>query len=149
LRGFGAGIMFLPLNTRALINLKGRDLIEGSAIFNLLRQLGGSLGIAILATLFTRGATRHMAEISGKATLTDQETQIRLARLTGKLISLGCDPATGHLKALGFLEQALRRQAALLSFQNLFAWVGWVMIFSLPLVFLFPQSSSVPQSSEL
>lgn len=142
LRGFGAGIMFLPLNTRALINLKGRDLIEGSAIFNLLRQLGGSLGIAILATMYTRGSTRHMAEISEKATLVDQETGLRLARLTAKMASLGFDPATSHLKSLGFLNQALHRQAALLSFQNLFAWVGWMMLFSLPIAFLLPQNAA-------
>jgi DHA2 family multidrug resistance protein len=141
LRGFGAGIMFMPLNTRALMNLKGRDLTEGSAIFNLMRQLGGSLGIALLATMLTRGTTRHMAEITEKANLYEPETQERLARLVRGLIERGSDPALAPMRSLAVLEQLLRKQAALLSFQNVFALVGWIMIFSLPLILILRQSS--------
>jgi DHA2 family multidrug resistance protein len=59
LRGAAMGFLFVPLSLATLIGLKGREIAEGTGIFNLARQLGGSAGIAILSTFLDHRTTFH------------------------------------------------------------------------------------------
>lgn len=136
LRGFGTGCMFVPLTTAAMAGLHGRDLGQGAAIFNLSRQLGGSMGIAALATLLTRYRAVYGAHLSEHLGSGDPEVLHRLGTLTQAFRAAGADSTTAATRALAVLDRTTQGQATLLAFEQLFRLVGVVILAIIPLVFL-------------
>ena len=133
-RGMGTGFMFVPLTTSAIANLKGRTLADGSAIFNLTRQLGGSIGIAVLATKLTQRAQQHRAALVEPAGVYDATTLDRLQMMARGFTSRGIDPMTAARKALAALDYTVQRQATLLAFSDVFHLVMILMLCALPLI---------------
>ena len=133
-RGLGTGFMFVPLTTSAIANLKGRDLAEGSAIFNLTRQLGGSIGIAVLATKLTQQAQLHRATLVEHAGAYDPATLDRLQVVTRGMMARGYDAFTASQKAIAVLDASVQRQAVLLAFGDVFKLVMVLMICAIPLI---------------
>jgi len=136
LRGFGTGMMFVPLTTAAMAGLHGRDLGEGAAIFNLSRQLGGSMGIAALATLMTRYGVQFGARLSESISLFSYATQQRLAAMTQAFLPTSPDAATAQQRAIAALQLTARGQALTLTFEQIFRLVGVIVLAIIPLVFL-------------
>ncbi len=136
LRGFATGCMFIPLATSAMGGLKGRSLAHGAAIFNLTRQLGGSVGIAILANLLTRRAAIHRATLVEHVVVGDPIATARLSAITQGLIARGVNAYTATQQALGILSNIVQRQATMLAFRDIFLIVGVLMLVSMPLIFL-------------
>ncbi len=141
LRGFGTGMMFVPLASSALANLHGRDMAEGTAIFNLTRQLGGSMGIAFLATRLTAATARNRAVLTEHVSLYDPATRERLAAMTHAFNGAGFDPLSAARKAFGALAGQLQLQALTLSYEGTFRLVGIIMVCSIPLVLLLRRPS--------
>lgn len=136
LRGFGTGCMFVPLTTAAMAGLFGRDLGQGAAIFNLSRQLGGSMGIAALATLLTRYRNSYGAYLSEHIGRGDPEVVQRLTTLTQGFRAAGVDSTTAAARALAVLDRTVQGQASVLAFEQIFRLVGVVILLIIPLVFL-------------
>ncbi len=136
LRGFGTGMMFVPLTTAAMAGLHGRDLGEGAAIFNLSRQLGGSMGIAALATLMTRYGVQFGARLSENITLFSPALQQRLAMMTQAFLPTSPDAATAQQRAIAALQLTAQGQAMALTFDQIFRLVGIIVLAIIPLVFL-------------
>jgi DHA2 family multidrug resistance protein len=134
-RGATTVLMFLPLSLAALGNLSKQDISAGSGFYNLTRQLGGSIGIAILTTLLTQREAFHRAILLAKLTPYDLQTTQRLDSLTELFQSQGSDPVTAHQQALAALEQLVNTQSAILSYADIFRFVGIVFLCSLPLLF--------------
>lgn len=136
LRGFGTGCMFVPLTTSAMAGLFGRDLGQGAAIFNLSRQLGGSMGIAALATMLTRYRNSYDAYLSEHIGRGDPEVLQRLSTLTQGFRAAGADSTTAAARALTVLDRTVQGQATVLAFEQIFRLVGVVILLIIPLVFL-------------
>jgi DHA2 family multidrug resistance protein len=136
LRGVGIGLMFVPLTASALAKLRGRALGQGAAIFNLSRQLGGSIGIAALATLLTRYTASYRAIISEHVTAFDPATQARLAAATQGFMATSPDSATAASRAVESVSRAINAQASLLAYEQIFRIVGVIILCSIPLVLL-------------
>ena len=136
LRGMGTGFMFVPLATSSTASLVGRDLAEGSAIFNLTRQLGGSIGIAVLATQLTRAQDAHRAVLVEHVTSLDLTTSDRLAAITHGLVARGIAPEAAPARALELLDLTIQRQAAMLAYVDIFHTVALVVLCSVPLILL-------------
>lgn len=141
LRGFGTGMMFVPLTTSAMAGLYGRDLGQGAAIFNLSRQLGGSIGIAALATLMTRYGVQYGAIVSQHVSLYDPAVQQRLAAMTQAFMPTSPDAATAQGRALAALARQVRGQGMVLTFEQIFRLVGLIVLMIIPLVFLLKKPS--------
>ena len=133
-RGGFSVLMFLPLSLATLGPLPKQDVSAGSGFYNLTRQLGGSVGIAVLTTLLDRRESFHRARLVEHVSAYDPETNQRLDSLTGALQSQGIDPVTAHQKALGLLDQSVNLQSAVMSFSDIFWFVGMVFLCSLPLL---------------
>ncbi|MBD2157857.1 DHA2 family efflux MFS transporter permease subunit [Leptolyngbya sp. FACHB-16] len=133
-RGAVTVLMFLPLSLATLGGLPMEDISAGSGFYNLTRQLGGSVGIAILTTLLTQREAFHRAILLSKLTAYDPETSQRLASLTSLFQSRGADVVTAKQQALASLSQLVNTQAAVLSYADIFRFVGIVFICSLPLL---------------
>lgn len=133
-RGATTVLMFLPLSLATLGGLPKEDISAGSGFYNLTRQLGGSIGIAILTTLLAQREAFHRAILLSKLTPYDPETSQRLAAMTGLFQSRGADTATAQQQAIASLSQLVNTQAAILSYADIFRFVGVVFLCSLPLL---------------
>lgn len=133
-RGATTVLMFLPLSLAALGGLPPEDISAGSGFYNLMRQLGGSIGIAILASLLDRRQAFHRAMLLTDLSAYDRETLQRLEALTGYFQSRGVDAAIAQQQALETLDRLVSLQSAVLSYADIFRFVGIIFLCSLPLL---------------
>lgn len=133
-RGAVTVLMFLPLSLATLGPLPKQDVSAGSGFYNLTRQLGGSVGIALLTTLLTQREAFHRAILLDHLTAYDSVTNQRLDALTAAMQNQGSDAVTAHQQALELLNQIVSQQAAVLSFADVFRVVGVAFLCSLPLL---------------
>ncbi|MDZ8023619.1 MAG: DHA2 family efflux MFS transporter permease subunit [Nostoc sp. DedQUE11] len=133
-RGAFTVLMFLPLSLATLGGLPKQDISAGSGFYNLTRQLGGSIGIALLTTLLDRREAFHRAILLAKLSSYDPETNQRLDALNGALQGQGMDATTAQQQALALLSQTVDTQAAVLSYADCFRVVGIAFLCSLPLL---------------
>src|SRR5207253_8332287 len=119
-RGVGLGLIFVPLTNLALADLPMSRIPNGTGLFNLMRQLGGSVGIAISATLVQRFQQIHRADLIANVTQYGEATRARLAGIVATLVAKGTPPALAEGKALRILDLQVTRQALMLSFDQLF-----------------------------
>ncbi|MGE5657255.1 MAG: DHA2 family efflux MFS transporter permease subunit [Actinomycetota bacterium] len=133
-RGAVTVLMFLPLSLATLGAIPKQDVSAGSGFYNLTRQLGGSVGIALLTTLLQQREAFHKAVLVEHLSAYNPETSQRLDLLAGAFQSQGADAATAHDQALATIAQAVNMQAAVLSFADIFRVVGVVFLCSLPLL---------------
>src|SRR5207247_8263324 len=124
-RGAGLGLVFVPLTDLALAGLPMDRIPNGTGLFNLMRQLGGSLGIAASATLLDRFQTLNHARLAEHVTRFSDVARERLAGLTTTLIARGVPPGLADTRAIAMLDGQLRRQALIVSFERLFILFGW------------------------
>ena len=134
LRGVGLGLIFVPLTNLALAELPMDRIPNGTGLFNLLRQLGGSVGIAISATLLSRFAATNHAMIAEHVSRFDPTTRARLAAIASTLIHRGELPALADRHAIAILDSQVTRQALMLSFERLFLLFGIGFVVATPLL---------------
>jgi DHA2 family multidrug resistance protein len=134
LRGVGIGLVFVPLTNLSLAELPMSKIAQGTGLNNLLRQLGGSVGIAVTATLLTRFQVQIRSVLGQNVNDFSQATQQRLAGLTSYLVAHGTPAALAPQKAVALLEGEVTRQAAMIAFERLFLMFGLAFLVVLPLV---------------
>src|SRR5690349_14602858 len=115
LRGVGLGLIFVPLTGATMAELKVQELPQGTGMFNLTRQLGGSLGIAIMATLLTRFTASKKALLTEHITTMDPMALGRLQAITNGLISKGANPLLAKQQALYMLDRQVQAQASVVA----------------------------------
>ena len=136
LRSIGSVMMFLPLSLATLGDLPKSDVAAGSGFYSLTRQLGSSIGIAIITTVLAHREAVHRAILVEKISLYNQVTQWRLEVLGQLFAQHSPDSVTGRHQALQTLDNLINSQATLLSFAEIFLYVGLAFIASLPLLLL-------------
>ena len=136
LRGFGTGFLFVPINQAAFASLRKSELQQASGLLSLSRQLGGSFGIALLATFVQQHIQLHRVELLGHYTLGNDIFTQRLQGLAAGLASSGMGPVDAQYAALRLMEQGLMRQAMMMSYNDAFLIVLIVNLVTLPAVLL-------------
>lgn len=134
-RGAGTVLMFMPLTLATLSPIPKQDIAAASGFFNLTRQVGGSIGIAILTTLLAERQNFHRATLSENISLYDPGVRARLEGMTHMFQQKGADLATAKQQALAMLDGVLNQQAAVLSYADIFWFMGVVFILSMGLLF--------------
>jgi MFS transporter, DHA2 family, multidrug resistance protein len=137
LRGVGLGLIFVPLTNAAMADLPVRDLAQGTGMFNLMRQLGGSLGIAVMATLLTRFIRVRKAVLTDHVMAYAPDTQARLSMLTHGLMSRGIGALQAKQQAMAIIDRQIGAQASVLAFSKIYLLSGIVLMAALPLLLLF------------
>ena len=135
LRGVGMGLIFVPLTNASMADLSPRDVPQGTALFNLTRQLGGSLGIAIMATLLSRFTGNAHASLVQHMSADDPMVTQRVAMLSRAFIARGSDAGTAAAQAYRVLERQVMAQASVISFSKIYLISAGVMVLGLPLLF--------------
>jgi DHA2 family multidrug resistance protein len=136
LRGVGLGLIFVPLTAASMAEMSFRDLPQGTALFNLMRQLGGSLGIAIMATLLGRFTSVNKAILTEHAAIVDPATQQRLDMITQGLMARGMNLYVAKQQALAVLDRQIGAQASVIAFAKIYLLNGILLVCSLPLLLL-------------
>jgi MFS transporter, DHA2 family, multidrug resistance protein len=139
LRGVGLGLIFVPMTNLALAELPMEKIPNGTGLYNLTRQLGGSIGIAVTATLVSRLRGQNYAALSEHVSRYGEATRERLAILTQAMIARGTPAPIAETKALALIQGQVMRQAAMLSYEHLFLMFGLGMALTLPLLLLMRQ----------
>jgi DHA2 family multidrug resistance protein len=136
-RGVGLGLLFVPLTTMALSGLRGKDISQGAGLTNMMRQLGGSFGIALVTTFIEHRSWTHRVDLLSHLSMYDPAVRERLSAVTGGLMSKGSDLYQAQQQAYGALEGTVLQQTYLLTYMDAFRVVGVFFLFCIPLLLLF------------
>jgi DHA2 family multidrug resistance protein len=134
--GFGLSFVFVPISTAAYGTLRNEQIGNASGIFNLMRNVGGSIGISIAQTLLTRRTDVHQNEILNSVPQTGQQFQNSLGQAQHALTNTFGAANSLH-PAQAELYQQLSRQAAIWSFVDVFRWLSLLCFLCVGVVWTF------------
>src|SRR5665213_437814 len=143
LNGVAISFIFVPLTTATMSQLRQQEIGSGTGLYNLMLNIGGSIGIALVTTLVARGAQTHQALMVGHLTPTDPVFTQRLAA-TQHALARHTDPVTASHQAYGLIYGTLNAQAHLWAFVDTFRIFGFMVLCCLPLIFLFKRVRHAP-----
>jgi len=135
-QGVGLAFLFIPVNTAAFAAMPKEVLNEGTGLFNLMRNLGGSFGIAAVATLLSRRQQIHSARLMEHMSALNPNFQERFQGVRQFIQGTGADAVTAQQNSLGLLNGLLQRHAMMQAFVEDFWILGVLMLAMLPLVLL-------------
>jgi len=134
-QGVGFSFLFVPLTTSALSHVPRTKLTDATGLNSLLRQIGGSMGLAIFATLLSRYQVHARHALSAHVTPESPAVMERLAQLQAGLAARGgLDPVSAKAAALAALNGQVAQQAATLAFEKTFLVTGILFMCVLPLL---------------
>jgi DHA2 family multidrug resistance protein len=136
--GFALSFVFVPISSMATSTLTNQQMGNATGIFNLLRNIGGSIGISMAQTVLTRRTAFHQTRIAASVPMSGIWYQQRVNQISAYLAQhtgrAGARPA-----AIGYLYGQLERQALLWSFVDVFRWTALLTFLAGALVWLFPK----------
>jgi DHA2 family multidrug resistance protein len=139
-RGVGLGMMFVPLTTITLAQLPPRELPQGVGLYSFFRQLGGSFGIAGIATLVARYTAQFRAVLGEHVAVGDPTALGRIDALTRGMIARGADQWTARQRALALLDRQLFGQASVLAYSKIYLIAAGLILLLIPLLLLVRQT---------
>ena len=129
-RAMGQPLIMVPLSTVATAGLSKIQAGSASGLFNMMRNLGGSFGIAILATLLTQREQFHSNRLGDAVSLYNPETQQRIQELTRVFVRRGADLATAKAQAFKSIAGLVSREAYIMAFNDCFYFIGFALLMS-------------------
>ena len=131
IRGLGMPFIMIPLSVIGTAGIEPAQVGSASGLFNVMRNLGGSIGIALLATFVTVRGHFHSNQILESVSLYNPITQERLQAMAAHFASLGADPELAQHQALLTIDAIARRQSQVMAFNDAFYVIGTAFIISL------------------
>ncbi|PWK69978.1 DHA2 family multidrug resistance protein [Mucilaginibacter oryzae] len=138
IRGIGLALLFVPLTTLAIGGLKGAEIGQGTGLNNMMRQLGGSFGIAGLNTLIHIRQAVHRNNLLTHINPYNTQFTERLNALVLGFEAKGKSVFDATNMAYAAIDGSVKKQSTLLSYNDTYWIVGVVMLCAIPLVFLTP-----------
>ncbi|HEY3448554.1 MAG TPA: DHA2 family efflux MFS transporter permease subunit [Myxococcales bacterium] len=134
-QGVGFSCLFIPLTAAALAQIPRHKLPDATGLQSLLRQMGGSIGLAVFATMLSNYGSHARASVAAHVSLLRPEVSARLDQIAAGMVSRGMDAASAQLGALKALSGMVAGQAMTLAFSHVFFLAGVVFLCVLPLLF--------------
>ena len=147
-RGLGLGLLFVPITTLSLSALKGKSIGEGAAFTGMMRQLGGSFGIAIITTLIARFSQAHRVNLIAHLDPTKVNVQNRINALQRGFMAKGFSPELALQKAYKIVEFGVTKQSTVLSYMDIFLYLGLLFLFCIPFILLVKKGKKKVDLSE-
>ncbi|MGE3840568.1 MAG: DHA2 family efflux MFS transporter permease subunit [Vicinamibacterales bacterium] len=141
IQGFGMSLLFVPLTTISMSQIPREQMGNATSIFNLMRNLGGSMGIAAAATLLARTQQTHFHVLGAHIDAFDPAVQQRMEHLRSLFIASGADVVTAGQRAYAAMFGLVQRQATMQAFVDVFRLFAGVFLLVLPLVFAMKRPS--------
>jgi MFS transporter, DHA2 family, multidrug resistance protein len=139
--GLAMGFIFVPLSTTAVATLRNDEMGNATGLFNLMRNIGGGIGISAVTSMLARGAQTHQVYLSAHLTPYDSAFQQQLQALTAKLTAQ-VGQVSAAKQALAMLYGTLVKQAALLAFVDNFRLLGLLCLLCIPTVLLLKKAKA-------
>ncbi|MGI4020612.1 MAG: DHA2 family efflux MFS transporter permease subunit [Janthinobacterium lividum] len=138
IRGIGMALLFVPLTTLAIADLKGAELGQGTGLNNMMRQLGGSFGIAALTTIIHIRQGVHRNNLLVNINAYNPEFVQRFNMYVHGFMAKGKSMLDATHMAYGAMDGAIIKQSLLLTYDDAYWLTGLVMLCSIPLLYLQP-----------
>ncbi len=139
LNGFAGGFIFVPLTTLAMSRLRRQEVGNAAGIYNLVRNIGGSIGIASATAFLVRMGQVHQNYLAANLAPSDAQLSGAARGLAGHLALRGSDPVTAEHKALGAVYRMMQQQASLMAYVDCFRLLGYLSLLCIPVVLFFRQ----------
>ncbi|GAA4307262.1 MDR family MFS transporter [Compostibacter hankyongensis] len=136
IRGIGLGLLSVPVTTMALSTLHGPEIGQGAALSGMMRQLGGSFGVALISTYLTRDIQFHRVNLISNISAYNPIAQQRLALLEKSFESRGMTWDAAEKAALQLEDNVVNIQATVLSYMDIFLWIGVLFLVCVPFVLI-------------
>jgi MFS transporter, DHA2 family, multidrug resistance protein len=131
-QGFALGFIFVPLSTLTLATIRRDKLVNATSAYNVLRNLGGSVGIALATTYLAQRSQFHQHNLVSHVTVWDPATQARLGQWTSHFLAQGADSFTAQRRAMAMLYHDVVGQAQVLAYADDF-WLLAILFSIVPL----------------
>lgn len=135
-RAVGMALLTVPLSTLAVSSLEPKDIPQGTALNNMMRQLGGSFGISIINTYVARRVVSHRTDLLANITVDNPYSVARLAAYTGNFQQKGFTFLDAKQKALELMERVIVKQSSFSSYLDAFFLMGLFFAIVLPLLII-------------
>src|SRR5437867_4405492 len=136
IQGAGLSLLFVPLTTVSMDRIPREKMGNATSLFNLMRNIGGSIGIAVTGTMIARNTQKVTATLGAHVSVYDLGPQQMFLRLRAGFMAAGADVVTATNRAYAAMFGMVQRQAAMVSFVGLFQLLGIVFLLLIPLVLL-------------
>lgn len=146
IRAIGQPFVMLTLSNFAMQGIAPRDMPSASSLFNMTRNLGGSVGIAMLATALTNREHFHSARIGESVSSYMPATQERIDQLTQLFMSKGMDAVTAGSQALATIDRIIRRESYVMAYNDGFQIMG-VILFACVFALWFANKVKAPSGA--
>ena len=146
IRGMGLGLLSVPISTMALSTLKGAEIGQGAAFSGMMRQLGGSFGVALISTYLSRDIIYYRYNLMSKLDQFDPDVQNRVRAIAAGMQAKGMAPNTALKSAYQMMDGTVSVQATILSYMDIFLYIGIMFLVCVPFVLLFIRKSKGPVS---
>jgi DHA2 family multidrug resistance protein len=140
LQGISLSLLFVPLTTVTMGAIARESMGYATSMFNLLRNLGGSVGIAFATTYLARQQQVHQSVLASHVDPLNPAAQNMVGALSGSMQAGGADPTLAMRRAYGVIQGMVQRQAMMLSFLDSFRFMAVVFVLVLPLLLLLRKS---------
>jgi DHA2 family multidrug resistance protein len=149
LQGAGMALLFVPLTTVSMATIAPQRMGNATSLFNLMRNIGGSVGIALTGTYLQRHRSVVSSALGEHINVYDPVSRSMIEQITRGLIAAGSDAVTATQRAYVILEGMLFRQASMVTFVTIFRLMGVVFLMMIPLVFLMkrPKRGAAPAAA--
>ena len=144
LRGAGMGLLFIPITSLSLSTLKGQQIGQGASFTGMMRQLGGSFGIALITTYMGRMNVQHRADLSAHLDRNSPSVQNWLNMMKQTFMLKGKSPDEAMKAAYQMLEFKVANQAQVLSYMDVFLFIGIMFLCCIPFI-LMVKNNKKPQ----
>jgi DHA2 family multidrug resistance protein len=135
IQSIGLPFLFVPITSVAYIGVRPEDNNQASALMNISRNLGGTLGISFVQTTLARRSQFHQAQYAETLNPLNPNYAIGLHHLTNALTSPRIPQSEAAKAAMSAIYRSLQQQASMLSYVDVFYVLMWIVFASLPLVF--------------
>jgi DHA2 family multidrug resistance protein len=140
-QGMGLALAFVPLATTTMGLLRNDQMGNATGLFNLMRNLGGGIGISLVTTMIARGSQAHQATLVTHLTPYDPAFQSTLQSI-GAALAPQVGAAQAQAMASGSIYSSLIRQSTLLAYVDDFRWLALLSFIALPVVFFLKRISA-------
>jgi DHA2 family multidrug resistance protein len=135
-QGVGLGLLFVPLTTVAMDRIASKDMGHATSLFNLLRNIGGAAGIAVIQTVLARDRQEHFNVLGAHVSAYAPSTQLMFENLRSAFVARGSDLATATARANAALFGMVQKQAAMIAFIDGFKLLAVLFLALVPFAFL-------------
>jgi DHA2 family multidrug resistance protein len=140
-QGGGMALLFVPLTTIAMDAIPRERMGYATSLFSLMRNIGGSIGIAMTGTMLARQQQVHVNVLGSHVDPYSPASQAMFESLRGAFLARGADMHTATERAYAALFGMVQRQAAIVTFVEIFRWLGFIFLLLIPLTLLMKRPS--------